>query len=153
MKVFFAGIIQGSCQGKNIYSQDYRDKIKSVLREKYPDLEIIDPLDDHNNSIDYNDEQARKTFFAHLELINSSDLMIAYLPQASMGTAVEMRQAEQNNVPVLTISPMTTNWVIRLLAIKNFETIEDFEKFIHKNDLLEFVESVKKQTVKIEESG
>ncbi len=153
MKIFFGGIIQGSSQGRDIFSQDYRDKIKKVLREKYPDIVIFDPFESHNDSIDYNDDQAKKTFFKHLEIIKLSDLMLAYLPKASMGTAIEIWQAYHDRIPVLTISPMTTNWIIRLFSGKNFETVEAFEKFVHRNDLNMLFSSEKKQTGIIEESA
>jgi len=153
MKIFFGGIIQGSNQGREIFSQDYREKIKTILKEKYPDIMVFDPFENHNNSVDYSDDQARDTFFNHLEMIKSSDLMIAYLPKASMGTAIEIWQAYHDQVPVLTISPMTTNWIIRLFSEKNFETAEDFERFIRKNDLIKLFSPERKQAGIIEESA
>ncbi|MCD6161578.1 MAG: hypothetical protein J7K40_04085 [candidate division Zixibacteria bacterium] len=153
MKVFFGGIIQGSCQGSNITSQDYREKIKAIFHEKYPDFEIIDPFASHSNSIEYDDDQAKETFFMHLDIVDSSDLMIAFLPQASMGTAIEMYRALHCQVPVITISPMSTNWVIRLFSIKNFETIESFAKFIQEDNLMKLLSDNKKASEKIEESA
>jgi len=114
---------------------------------------VFDPFENHNNSVDYSDDQARDTFFNHLEMIKSSDLMIAYLPKASMGTAIEIWQAYHDQVPVLTISPMTTNWIIRLFSEKNFETAEDFERFIRKNDLIKLFSPERKQAGIIEESA
>lgn len=153
MKVFFGGIIQGSCQGSNITSQDYREKIKTVLNDKYPDFEIIDPFASHNNSIEYDDDQANETFFNYLNVVDTSDLMIAFLPQASMGTAIEMYRAYHCKVPVITISPMSTNWVIRLFSIKNFETIESFAKFVNNDNLMKLLSESRKASEKIEESA
>lgn len=151
MKIFFGGIIQGSLQGKSIYSQDYREKLKTILKNKYPDIEIFDPFENHNNSIDYNDDQAKETFYMHLDEIKSADLFLAYLPQASMGTAIEMWQANHHRIPIITISPMTTNWVIRLFAQKNFETVDGFEKFIQEDDLIKLLSVCMKATDEIEE--
>jgi nucleoside 2-deoxyribosyltransferase len=151
MKLFFGGIIQGSNQGNGIHSQDYRNQIKSILQNRYPDLNIFDPFENHNNSVSYDDDKARDTFFMHLDELKSSDILLAYLPKASMGTAIEMWHAYGQNIPIVTISPMTTNWVIRLLADKNFETVDGFVKFLHDDDLIDLLLNGKKEAAKIEE--
>ena len=46
----------------------------------------------------------------------ASDLLIAYVPTASMGTALEMYVAHERGVPVVTISPLAENWVVRALS-------------------------------------
>ncbi|OQX91763.1 MAG: hypothetical protein B6D58_06435 [candidate division Zixibacteria bacterium 4484_95] len=135
MKIFLGGIIQGSNVGSEICNQNYREQIKNILRKKYPDVEIFDPFEDHRHSVNYDDAQARRTFSMHLDELKSSDLMIAYLPQASLGTAIEMWEACRNGVPIVSISPLTTNWIVRFLTDKNFETIDSFEIFVIKNDL------------------
>ena len=135
MRIFFGGIIQGSHRGKDIFPQDYRKRIRQVLEAKHADIEIIDPFTGHSNSIEYDDQKAHATFFKHLKVISSVDLLLAYLPEASMGTAIELWQAYQNKVPAVTISPLTTNWVIRLFSLKNFTTADDFADYINKNGL------------------
>lgn len=135
MKIFFAGIIQGSNAGSDIFTQDYREQIKSILKKRYPNVEVFDPFEKHKYSVNYNDERARQTFFRHLDELKSADLMIAYLPQASLGTAIEMWEAYQNKIPVISISPMTSNWIIRFLVDRNFSTIKSFERFVIENDL------------------
>lgn len=135
MKIFFGGIIQGSNVGSEICNQDYREQIENILRKRYLNIEIFDPFESHRYSVTYDDEQARRTFSMHLDELKSSDMMIAYLPRASLGTAIEMWEAYRNGVPIISISPMTTNWIVRFLTNKNFETIESFERFVIKNDL------------------
>ena len=152
MKIFFGGIIQGSKQGQDIHSQDYRGRVKQVLKEHYPDIEIFDPVENHEESVEYDDKQAHITFFGHLEIVDTCDLMIAYLPQASLGTAIEMNRAYDRKIPIISISPMTTNWVIRLLTEKNFETVEAFEKFISVNDLTEIYSGRKSKSDNVEEA-
>ncbi len=130
MKIFFGGIIQGSNRGSDIHAQHYRFEIKDFIRRHYPKAEIFDPFEGHESSVGYDDSRARETFFTHLEFVRKADLLIAYLPQASLGTAIEMWEAYRHGVPILSISPMTTNWIIRLLPVRNFETAADFESFI-----------------------
>lgn len=134
MKVFLAGIIQGSKKSETVHSQDYRTRLKSLLKSKCSGIELVDPFDGHEGSIDYDDAKAYEVFFGHINQIDSCDLLIAFLPEASMGTAVEMTEAFQKNIPIITVSPMTINWVIRLFSWKNFETVEKFEKFIDNNN-------------------
>jgi nucleoside 2-deoxyribosyltransferase len=135
MKIFFGGIIQGSKMGQNIHTQDYRQQIKDILKNKHDNIEVFDPFDGHEGSIHYNDDQARAVFFKHLEEVRSSDLLIAYLPEASLGTAIEIWEAYNRGIPILSISPLTTNWIIRFIPKRNFETIERFRQFIIENDI------------------
>jgi nucleoside 2-deoxyribosyltransferase len=135
MRVFFAGIIQGSKKGQTVHSQDYRNELKRLITNSHRNIEIFDPVDGHQESINYDDARAREVFFGHLKIIDSCDMLIAFLPEASMGTAIEMREAFEKKIPIITISPMTSNWVIRLLSFKNFETVKDFERFVSKNDI------------------
>lgn len=153
MKIFFGGIIQGSKQGQDIHSQNYRDRVKSILSRRYPDIEIFDPVDNHQDSVVYTDERARATFFGHLKIIDTCDLMIAYLPQASLGTAIEMNRAYERDIPILSISPMTTNWVIRLFTENNFETVEAFEKFINDNDIRYLFNGQKRKSDNVQETA
>jgi len=153
MKIFFGGIIQGSKQGQDTHSQNYRDRVKSILSRRHPDIEIFDPVENHQDSVDYTDERAYATFFGHLNIIDSCDLMIAYLPQASMGTAIEMNRAYSRNIPILSISPMTTNWVIRLLTENNFETVEAFEKFINENDIRDLYNGKQRKSDGVQETA
>ena len=130
MRIFLSGIIQGSRRGKNIHTQSYRDILKDVLRRYAPDAELICPIDLHPNSVDYDDVLARQTFEDMVRLATEVDLVVAYLPEASMGTAVEIWQAHKSGVPVLTISPLAENWVVKLASLRVFPSVADFEAFL-----------------------
>jgi len=116
MKVFIAGIMQGSRLDRYMDAQDYRRVIAGAIREQIADVEIVDPNELHPNSVDYDDERAQKTLLEMAVLAGQTDLVVAYVPQASMGTAIEMWEAFRSGVPVVTISPMTANWVVRHLS-------------------------------------
>ncbi len=47
-----------------------------------------------------------------------------------MGTAIEMYEARRNKTPVISITPMETNWVVRLYSDKIFPGIESFEQYL-----------------------
>ena len=72
-------------------------------------------------------------------MATSADVVVAFVPEASMGTAIEVWQAHQAGRIVLTISPMTENWVIRILSSRNFETFEMFERFVRSGRFAEYV--------------
>ena len=136
MRVFIGGVMQASNVGNDLVDQGYRRRIAQALRARWPDVEIIDPLLLHPNSIAYDDAAARETLFAMAELAALSDLVIAYVPMASMGTALEMYMAYEQGVPVLSISPMVTNWVVRVLSQRIFPNLESFLDYIGTTDRL-----------------
>jgi nucleoside 2-deoxyribosyltransferase len=132
-RVFLAGIIQGSNKDRAIHSQDYRGKIKSIVREAYPEAAIYDPLQGHLQSVDYDDEKGKETFSNSLAEIDNCDLMIAYLPVASLGTAIEIWESYRRGIPVWTITGMKTNWVVRFFSERIFEDIESFADYMEKS--------------------
>ncbi len=127
---FIGGIIQGSLRDTSIHAQNYRQLIGAALRRRFPEADIVDPVALHPNSVDYGPEEGKRTLLALAEAAAQADVVIAYVPQASMGTAIEMWQAHRAGVPVLTISPMSQNWVVRFLSARVFPTLEEFEAFV-----------------------
>ncbi len=126
MRVFLAGVMQASLPGKGIVDQGYRNAIGDALLAKWPDIDVVDPLILHPNSVEYDYEAARETLFALITLATTCDLVIAYVPQASMGTALEMNAAYQAGIPVIAISPMRENWVIRAVSDRILADLQSF---------------------------
>jgi len=114
---FIAGIMQGSFHEMTLHDQSYRAELARRLGEHFPDSRVYDPLAHHANSVDYNDTQGRETFLMHNRMCGSEvNVLIAFLPEASMGTAIEMWEAWKNKAVIITISPMRVNWAIRFLS-------------------------------------
>lgn len=130
MRFFVAGIMQGSRQDPDICSQDYRTAIREIILQKYPQAEIICPFDLYPESPYYGPEDGKRTFLDLAHRAKEADFLIAYLPEASMGTAIEMWQAYGEGVPILSISPMAENWVIKFLSARTFATLEQFAEFV-----------------------
>lgn len=126
MRVFIGGVMQASITGKGIVSQDYRQQITDALCARWPEIEVIDPFALHPNSVEYDDAAATATLIASLAHAASSDLVIAYVPVASMGTALEMYAAYQAGVPVVTISSLAENWVVRAFSQRVYPDVESF---------------------------
>ena len=135
IRCFIAGIIQGSKKNLDIHDQHYRDQIRSILETQDSDIEVYCPVQEHPNSVSYDDSQAREVFFTHLTRVRRSHILVVYLPEASLGSGIEMWEARQQNRLILTISPMTTNWIVRILSDVVFENLESFREFVESGAL------------------
>jgi len=130
MRVFIAGIMQGSRQDRFIEDQAYRQAIAAAVRSYDPAAEIVDPIEIHPSAVDYGEDQAKATLVELAELACRADLVVAYAPRASMGTAVEMWEAFRAGVPVVAITPMTANWVILYTAAVVVPDLDAFQEWV-----------------------
>ena len=116
MRFFIAGIMQGSHTVNHMHNQDYRPRIAQLLEDHFPGAEIYDPLAKHQKSLEYDKLTGREVFFRHNQMCREVDVLLAFVPEASMGTAIEMWEAHQHGAAILTISPMTHNWAVKFLS-------------------------------------
>ena len=135
MKVFLAGIIQGSKVAAEIHNQDWREPIRRAVETHLPGAEVYCHYTEHPNSIAYALPEIVATLEDGLRRAAESDLLIAYIPSASMGTALEMHEASRNGAVVLTISPLAANWVIRAYSDRIFPDAECLEAFLAGGEL------------------
>ncbi len=126
MRIFIGGVMQASTHGKGIMDQAYRNVLGDALSARWPGVEVVDPYRLHPNSVEYGDPLVKETLLELLTLAGGSDMMLAYLPVASMGTALEMYSAHQQGVPVVTISPMAENWVVRTFSRRVYSDVASF---------------------------
>ncbi|GIW90184.1 MAG: hypothetical protein KatS3mg109_0616 [Pirellulaceae bacterium] len=126
MKIFLAGIMQGSLSTHAVHDQSYRRLVVEQLRKYLPQAEIYDPWSDHQNSLDYDDDHARQVFLYHNRLCGQVDLLLAYVPQASMGTAIEMWEAFRHGKLVVTVSPLEHNWSVKFLSDRIYPNWDAF---------------------------
>mgnify|MGYP000200466149 CR=1 FL=1 len=129
-RVFVAGIMQGSRRENDLDAQDYRRIIGEVLRAHLPQVEVIDPLELHPNSLTYDLDAARETLIGMAATAGAADAVVAYVPSASMGTALEMWEAYHHSKPVFTISPLRHNWVVQALSTRVLDDLEQFTEFV-----------------------
>ena len=116
LRVFIAGVMQANRFDTQLESQDYRLQISQVLRRHLPNVQLIDPWAENPNSVNYDEDRARHTFLTMTHKASEADLLIAYLPLPSMGTAMEMWQAYQANTYIIAITPFVHHWAIRFTA-------------------------------------
>jgi sulfur carrier protein ThiS len=133
-RVFIGGIMQGSRRENTIDAQDYRQIIGQCLRRHLPDVEVIDPFELHPNSVAYDTTEARRTLIALAQTAGQADAIVVFVPEASMGTALEMWEAYRGGKPIFAISSLIYNWVVRCLATRVFADIEGFCAFVASGD-------------------
>jgi hypothetical protein len=116
MRIFLAGIMQGSHVAALVHDQTYRNTLRDLVQAHWPDAEVYDPFSNHATSIGYDMRRAREVFMDHVDMCRQFDLLVAYVPEASMGTAIEMWEAKQHGRAVVTITPLVHNWVVQLTS-------------------------------------
>jgi hypothetical protein len=133
-RVFIAGIMQGSRRANDITTQDYRREIGAWLMAHVPAVEIVDPFELHPDSLGYSDDDARRTLIELARTAGSADAVVAFVPEASMGTALEMWEAYHQQRPVITISPLTHNWVVKSLSTRVLADLAEFHAFVESGE-------------------
>jgi hypothetical protein len=126
MRIFLAGIMQGSHTEAVLHEQDYRGRIKELVVEHLPEAKVYDPLADHAKSLEYGERKGRDVFFNHNLMCREVDVLLAFVPSASMGTAIEMWEAYQHGAVVVTISPLKLNWAVKFLSHVLYADLEEF---------------------------
>ena len=135
MRIFLAGIMQGSHLGAVMHYQGYRTHLRDMPQQHLPGAEVYDPLADHQLSLDYTDERAREVFLYHNHLCGQVDVLIAFVPEASMGTAIEMWEAWRANRVVVAISPLSLNWTIKYCSHLLYADLESFQAELASGEL------------------
>ena len=141
MRFFLAGIIQGSHRGIDLHDQRYREQLKKLLSSHFPDAQIYDPRADHQDSIAYDDNTGRDVFYDHNRMCREVDVVVAFVPEASMGTAIEMWEAhEHGRAIVVTISPLELNWAVRFCSHVRYVDLPAFEEAVTSGRLKQQIE-------------
>ena len=130
MHVFIAGVMQAERLDNQIVSQDYRARISQVLKSTMPDVTITDPFALNPGSVNYDTERARHTFLTMTKKAAEADLLIAYLPQVSMGTAMEIWEAYQAGAYIIAITPHIHHWAIRFTTNEILPDLDSLEVMI-----------------------
>ena len=127
MRIFLAGIMQGSHRGASLHDQQYRGRFKELLAEYFPNCDVYDPLADHADSLEYGEQRGREVFLKHNRMCAEVDVVLAFVPEASMGTAIEIWEAHRHGKFVVTISPLSHNWAVRFLSHALYPDVAAFE--------------------------
>jgi hypothetical protein len=134
MRFFLAGIMQGSHRGAALHAQNYRPELMNLLRRHFPDAELYDPLAAHGDSLSYDEDHGRAVFFHHNRMCREVDVLLAFVPEASMGTAIEMWEAYQHGRTVVSISPLEHNWAVKFLSHLRYNDVTEFTVAVEQGD-------------------
>jgi len=144
MRFFLAGIMQGSHAEAVLHDQDYRRQIKQLIEAQIPGAEIYDPRADHSNSLSYDETTGRHVFFRHNQMCRQIDVLLAFVPEASMGTAIEMWEAHQHGAVVITISPLRHNWAVKYLSHALYADVAEFAAALTNGEVIRRIEQVRR---------
>lgn len=129
LRFFIAGIIQGSLPD-SVHPQTYRMEIAELLRKSFPEAEVFDPVLEYPDSIGYDDAKASAAFFDLMDRAGRCDVLVAFVPEASMGTAIELWNAHHSGAYVVCVSGLTLNWVVRYLTDMTVPDLPALERVI-----------------------
>ncbi len=129
LRFFIAGIIQGSLPDA-AHPQEYRRKIAGMIRAAFPGAEVFDPVEEYPDSLAYDDAKASAAFFDLMDRAGQADVLIAFVPEASMGTAIELWNAHHSGAYVVCVSGLRLNWVVRYLTDMVVEDLDALEGII-----------------------
>jgi hypothetical protein len=148
MRFFLAGIMQGSHAESRVHSQDYRGRIARLVESYFPRAEIYDPRAQHAQSLGYDDTTGRSVFFHHNRMCRQVDVLLAFVPEASMGTAIEMWEAYQHGAAVITISPLKHNWAVKFLSHALYTNLKEFEAALESGAVADCIRLVQEQNAR-----
>lgn len=143
MRIFLAGIMQGSHTKAVLHEQDYRERIKGLIARHLPEADVYDPLADHAKSLEYGERKGRDVFFHHNLMCRDVEVLLAFVPSASMGTAIEMWEAYQHGAAVVTISPLRLNWAVKFLSHVLYADLEEFSSALEDGSLARKIREIR----------
>jgi hypothetical protein len=151
MRFFLAGIMQGSHTEALLHDQDYRERITRMLESHFPHAEVYDPRANHSESLDYDETTGRTVFFRHNLMCREIDVLLAFVPEASMGTAIEMWEAYQHGAAVIAISPLKHNWAVKFLSHAVYADLPEFEAALQSGEVARHIEQAKEPRMNTDE--
>ena len=99
-------------------------------------------LTDHADSLEYGEDRGREVFWKHNRMCREVDAVIAFVPEASMGTAIEMWEAYEAGRAVITISPLVHNWAVVFLSHARYDDFDDFVAALASGEVERTIEEV-----------
>mmetsp|Transcript_34183 Transcript_34183/g.102022 ORF Transcript_34183/g.102022 Transcript_34183/m.102022 type:complete len:172 (-) Transcript_34183:171-686(-) len=156
---FLSGVMQGSVKDKDdaalsdvhgirVAPQDYRAQLKDAILGADPSAKIIEPWElvgglcaemypPGTPQEDYfaDDAHVQRAFQLCVDRAAQADVVVSYLPEASMGSAVEIHAARQAGKKVITIAMgrMASNWVVRSYSDHKLSSIAGLKEWLASN--------------------
>ena len=149
---FLSGVMQGkTASGDGVAGtvpQDYRKEMSDAIRAADGTAQVIEPWDivgalctelypegTPQSEMFREDAHVKRAFGTVVEAAAAADVVISYLPEASMGSAVEIYAAHAAGKTILAVAPgtMAQNWVVRSYAERVFSSIDELRAWLQSN--------------------
>ena len=146
---FLSGVMQGrKAEGEGVegtVSQDYRQHMKDAILAADAGAAVVEPWDlvgaecerlypkgTPQAEMFKENADVRHCFGVCVEAAVKADVVVSYLPEASMGSAVEIYAAKGAGRTILCVAPgrMAQNWVVRSYADHVFEDIPALRRWL-----------------------
>ena len=135
--------MQGSHVAALVHDQTYRKGLRDIVQAHWPKAEVYDPFANHSTSVGYDMRRAREVFTKHVAMCREFDLVIAFVPEASMGTAIEMWEAHTHGRVVVTITPLVHNWVVQLASDAVYKDDDAFAHALRSGEIDQLIDGVR----------
>ena len=154
---FLSGVMGGSgagtanLAGVAVESQDYRVSIRAAVLAADKTARVVDPAEVvklrapelHADGLPEaafwkEDGSVRAMFGEVVALAAQCDVVISYLPTASMGSAIELHAAREAGRLVVVVAPnerMRANWVVRVYADFVFDDIGSLSQWLEQRHI------------------
>ncbi|CAE8726062.1 unnamed protein product, partial [Polarella glacialis] len=106
-RYFISGVMIGSKHKLVEVEKDLHNQVKAFAESKGISLD----------DLNLKDSLVAAALDEIVAIIPSCHVIISNLPEASMGSAVELWEAKRSGLLIFTVSPMTSNWTIRVQAL------------------------------------
>lgn len=131
-RYFLSGVMQGrKADGAGVegtVSQDYRQVMKDAILAADATAIVVEPWDlvgalcaelypegTAQGNMFRDDAHVQRAFGICVDAAAAADVVVSYLPEASMGSAVEIHAAKLAGKTIIAVAPgsMAANWVVR----------------------------------------
>jgi hypothetical protein len=152
VNIYVTGILQGS-KDKAFFPQDYRKKLVEAIKKSWQTTTVYSPTINTDVENPESLKEAVKQFEQQLAILKKANIVVAYIPEAGMGCAIEIYNAAMRGKYVVTITPLKQNRVIRMFSHDIYDSIESFTEACKvgkfKKDFARFVIDKSKRTTSI----
>ena len=152
IKIYISGILRGSRENE-FYPQCYRKRIVDIIQKSWESAVVHCPNIKGAVSDTETLKDTAKEFEQQLSMLKKSNIVVAYIPEASMGCAIEVYNASMRGKYVVTITPMKSNRMIRMFSHEIYDSVDSFEQAClvgkFKKDFARFIIEKSKRTTSI----
>ena len=152
VKIFVSGIVHGSREN-DVYPQCYRKRLVDVIEKSWETAIVSCPSIANSKTSTESLTDTMKAFELQLSSLKKSDIVVAYIPEASMGAAIEIYNASLRGKYVVTITPLQSSRIIKIFSHDIYDSVDSFEQACEigkfKKDFARFIIEKSRRTTSV----